>query len=133
MRGHRRRADRAPPSPRSGRRGLDDGAGSLTLRFAGSFTATEELHRLGHTAHDATRRLLDRTKSAGALRADIAVGDLSLLFEQLQAVHGGDERRASQLRYRYLTLLLDALHTPAAAPRPGPPPTWDEITRRYDI
>ena len=114
------------------RRCLDDGAGSLTLRFAGAFTATEELHRLGGTAHQLTQRLLDRTRSAGALRPDIAVGDLSLIFEQLQAVRAGDQRRTSQLRHRYLALLLDALHTPAAAPLPGPAPRWEEITRRYD-
>jgi AcrR family transcriptional regulator len=114
------------------RRCLDAGTSSLTLRFAGTFIATEELQRAGRTAHDATQRLLDRTKAAGALRADIAVGDLSLLFEQLQAVQVGDQRRSSQLRHRYLTLLLDALHAPAASPLPGPPPGWDEISRRYN-
>lgn len=111
---------------------LDAGAGSLTLRFAGSFTATDELYRLGGLAHDATQRLLDRTTSAGALRADVAVGDLSLIFEQLQAVHVADEQRTSQLRQRYLRLILDALHTPAAPPLPGPAPSWDEISRRYE-
>lgn len=40
------------------------------------------------------------------------VGDLSLVFEQLQAVHVGDEQRSGQLRHRYLALLLDALHAP---------------------
>jgi len=114
------------------RRCLDDGAGSLTLRFAGSFTATDELHRLGQAAHKATQRLLDRTKSASALRADLEVGDISLLFEQLQAVHAGDQRRDGQLRHRYLALLLDALRDASAGPLPGPAPTWEEIGRRYD-
>ncbi len=114
------------------RRCLDAGATSLTLRFAGTFTATEELRAAGRTAHEVTQQLLDRTKSAGALRADIAVGDISLLLEQLQAVRVGDQRRASQLRHRYLALVLDALHTPAAAPLPGPAPRWEEISRRYD-
>jgi hypothetical protein len=77
----------------------------LLLRFAGTFTADNELHRAGRTAHDATQRLLDRTKAAGALRPDIAVGDLSLLFEQLQAVQVGDPHRTGQLRHRYLSLL----------------------------
>jgi AcrR family transcriptional regulator len=115
------------------RRGLDEGAGSLTLRFAGRFTATEELYRLGRTAHATTKRLVDRTKAAGELRAEIEVGDLSLIFEQLQAIHAGDQRRTKHLRHRYLALLLDALHlsTAKAAPLPGPPPTWDEITQRY--
>ena len=111
---------------------LDAGTGALTLRFAGRFTATEDLQRAGRTAHEATQRLLDRTKAAGALRTDLEVGDISLLFEQLQAVQVGDPQRTSQLRHRYLTLLLDALHTPSAAPLPGPPPNWDEISRRYN-
>ncbi|HEX6796190.1 MAG TPA: helix-turn-helix domain-containing protein [Ktedonobacterales bacterium] len=113
------------------RHGLDEGTGSLTQRFAGRFTATQELHRLGRAAHDATQRLLDRTRAAGALRAEIEVGDLSLIFEQLQAIHAGDETRSRQLRHRYLALLLDALHMSSAAPLPGPPPRWDEITQRY--
>lgn len=113
------------------RRNLDEGAGSLSLRFAGSFVAGEELYRLGRAAHDASQRLLDRTKAAGALRAEIEVGDLSLIFEQLQAIHAGDENRSHQLRHRYLALLLDALHLPLAGPLPGPPPGWDEISGRY--
>ncbi|HWE63765.1 MAG TPA: helix-turn-helix domain-containing protein [Chloroflexota bacterium] len=111
---------------------LDAGTGSLTLRFAGTFSASEELHRAGRQAHEATQRLLDRAKAAGALRADIEVGDLSLLFEQLQAVQVGDERRTSRLRHRYLTLLLDALHAASASPLPGPAPAWDEISGRYN-
>jgi AcrR family transcriptional regulator len=114
------------------RRCLDAGAGSLTLRFAGTFTATKELHRAGRTAHETTYRLLERTKAAGALRADIEVGDSSLLCEQLQAVQVGDPHRCGQLRHRYLTLLLDALHAPSASPLAGPPPSWDEISRRYN-
>lgn len=111
---------------------VDDGAGSLTVRFPGGFTTTGELSRLGRWAYETTKHLLDRAKAAGALRADIEVADLSLLFEQLQAVRAGDEQRARQLRHRYLALLLDALHAPAATPLPGPPPRWEEITRRYE-
>lgn len=118
------------------RRGLDEGAGSLSLRFAGRFVAAEELNRLAHAAHDATQRLLDRAKASGVLRSDIEVSDLTLIFEQLQAIHVGDEQRALQLRHRYLALLLDALQAPQAratteTPLPGPPPRWDEITQRY--
>jgi AcrR family transcriptional regulator len=113
-------------------RSLDAGAGSLTVRLAGRFTATEELQRLGRRAFTVTRQLLDRTRAAGALRPDVEVGDISLLLEQLQAVQVGDPRRGSQLRHRYLTLLLDGLRVPAATPLPGPPPTPQELRRRYD-
>jgi len=113
------------------RRCLDADIGSLTVRFAGTFAATDELYRLGRMARDATQRLLDRAKGASALRTDIEVGDISLLFEQLQAIHVGDPHRESQLRHRYLTLVLGALHAPSAAPLPGPAPRWEEIEHRY--
>jgi AcrR family transcriptional regulator len=108
------------------------GAGSLTLRHAGTFSSTDELRRAGQEAYQVTQQLLDRTKAAGALRPEIEVGDLSLLFEQLQAVRVSDEARTGQLRQRYLTLLLDALHATGVAALPGPAPQWEEMNRRYD-
>jgi AcrR family transcriptional regulator len=113
------------------RRSLDSGAGSLTFRLAGTFTPTQDLQRAGRDAFAATQRLLDRAKAAGALHPDITVGDISLLLEQLQAVQVADPDRTRRLRQRYLALLLDALHRPAT-PLPGPAPSWDEISRRYD-
>jgi AcrR family transcriptional regulator len=104
---------------------------SLTLRLAGTFAPTEELWRDGETANDVTRQLLDRTVAAGVLRPDIEVGDVALLFEQLAAVRLGDVARTGQLRRRYLALVLDALHVPAAPPLPGPSPRWEEISRRW--
>lgn len=115
------------------RRCVEAGSGSLTLRFAGTFPSTQEQYRTGGRAHELTQRLIERLKAAGALRPDIETGDLSLIFEQLQAVKVGDEARAGQLRQRYLTLFLQAMRSPAEAPLPGPPPQWDELTRRYDI
>ena len=114
------------------RHSLDASAGSLTQRFLGSFTATEELNQAGRTAHEVTQRLLDRTKAAGALRTDVAVGDISLILEQLQAIQVGDEQRARQLRHRYLALFLDGLHMLSAMALPGPPPRWEEISGRYN-
>jgi AcrR family transcriptional regulator len=113
------------------RRCLDIGAGALTQRLAGSFTATEELNQQGREIHAATQELLERTKAAGALRADIEVGDLSLLLEQLQSVRIGDAVRASQLRHRYLTVILDGLHLADAPQLPSTPPSWQETSRRY--
>lgn len=110
---------------------LDAGTSALTLRFAGAFTAVEELHREGQRAYEGTQHLLDRMKAAGALRSDIEVGDLSLLFEQLQAVQLGDDQRTTQVRHRYLALLLTALHQASAPPLPGPAPRWEEIRARY--
>jgi hypothetical protein len=113
------------------RRCVDIGAGALTQRLAGRFTATEELNRQGREIHEATERLLERTKAAGALRADVEVGDLSLLLEQLQAIRIGDPVRANQLRHRYLTVVLDGLHLADAPQLPGTPPSWQETSARY--
>jgi AcrR family transcriptional regulator len=113
-------------------RAVEAGSGALTLRLAGSFAVTDELRQDGRAAYEATQRVLDRARSAGILRPDVEVGDVSLLLEQLQAVQVGDERRTAQLRHRYLALLLDGLRHPSAPPLPGPPPTVDEVSRRYE-
>jgi AcrR family transcriptional regulator len=113
------------------RRCIDIGAGALTQRLAGSFTATEELTRQGREIHEATRELLARTKAAGALRADVEVGDVSMVIEQLQSIRIGDQVRANQLRHRYLTVVLDGLHVADAPQLPGTPPTWQETSGRY--
>jgi len=110
---------------------VDADTHSLTLRLAGTFTPTEELARDASTAMELNVRLLERTKAAGAIRADLDVNDLSFLFEQVASIRLGDEARTSQLRHRYLTLLLDALHTSSPGPLPGPPPTWEEIGSRW--
>jgi AcrR family transcriptional regulator len=113
------------------RRVVDADTHTLTLHLAGTFTPTEEQWREGDRAAELTVRLLDRTKRAGALRADIEVGDLTMLFEQLAAISLGDRERTHQLRQRYLTLILDALHNGAAPPLPGPAPGWEEISARF--
>jgi AcrR family transcriptional regulator len=113
------------------RRCVDVGAGALTQRLAGSFTASDELNRQGREIHAATQQLLDRTKAAGALRADVEVGDLSMVLEQLQSIRIGDQVRANQLRHRYLTVVLDGLHLADAPQLPGTPPSWQETSGRY--
>lgn len=111
---------------------VDADTHSLTLRLAGTFTPTEQLGHDANLAHDLTIQLLNRTRTAGAIRHDIEVDDLSLLFEQLAAINVADPDRTGQLRHRYLALMLHALRTPSPAPLPGPPPTWDEISRRWN-
>jgi len=114
------------------RRIVDADTHSLTLRLAGAFRPTAELARDASTAMELNVRLLERTKAAGAVRADLDVNDLTFLFEQVASIRLGDEVRTGQLRHRYLTLLLDALHTPSPGPLPGPPPTWDEVGSRWN-
>jgi hypothetical protein len=113
------------------RRIVDADTHSLTIRLAGTFTPTEELHRDAARSQELNVRLFERTRAAGAIRSDAEIIDISLLFEMLAAVRVGDQERTRQLRYRYLTLLLDALRSPAATPLPGSAPTWEEISLRW--
>lgn len=114
------------------RRCLDIGAGSLTMRLAGSFEVTEEMSRKGQQIHLATKRLLERTQEAGALRPEIEVGDVSVMLEYLHGIRIGDDARMNRLQHRYLALMLDALHLTDREALPGPPPTWPELRGRYD-
>ena len=107
---------------------------SLTLHLAGRFTPTEDLWRDGDRAAELTAALLARTQAAGALRPEITVGDLTMIFEQLAAVSVGDAVRTTQLRQRYLALFLAALRpAPDAVPLPGPPPAWHEMSARFAL
>ena len=113
------------------RRVVDADTHSLTSRLAGTFTPTEELGRDAATAQELNERLFQRTRASGAIRPDLDVNDLSMVFEQVASVRLGDEGRTRQLRHRYLALLLEAVHAPAATPLPGPPPSWQELTARW--
>jgi AcrR family transcriptional regulator len=105
---------------------------SLTLHLAGRFAPTEDLWRDGDRAAEMTAALLARTQEAGALRPEITVGDLTMIFEQLAAVAVGDAERTLQLRLRYLALFLIALRPSSGpTPLPGPPPSWHEMSTRF--
>jgi AcrR family transcriptional regulator len=113
------------------RRVVDADTHSLTSRLAGTFTPTDELNRDATTAQQLNERLFERTRASGAIRPDLDVNDLSMVFEQLASIRLGDEARTSQLRQRYLALLLEAMRGPSATQLPGPPPTWQELTARW--
>jgi AcrR family transcriptional regulator len=113
------------------RRVVDADTHSLTARLAGTFTPTDELNRDAGIAQELNERLVERARAAGAIRDDLDVNDLSMVFEQLASIRLGDEARTRQLRHRYLALLLEAMHGPASSPLPGPPPTWRELSARW--
>ena len=111
---------------------VDADTHSFTLRLAGTFTPTKDLYDDAERGQQLTLRLLERTKAAGAVRPDLDVNDLSFVFEQVASIRLDDPERTRQLRHRYLALLLDGLHTPTPEPLPGPPPTWEDISGRWD-
>jgi AcrR family transcriptional regulator len=104
---------------------------SLTVQLAGTFTPTEQLRQLAAEAGRLAAKLLRRAKAAGAVRADLQVNDLAMIQEQMAAVRLPDSRRTSQLRERYLALVLDGLRPDAARRLPGSPPTGEELGRRW--
>src|ERR1700676_5175885 len=63
---------------------------SLTQRLAGTFTPTEDLYALANRAQELNVQLFERTRSSGAIRPDVVVDDIALLFEQLAAIRVGD-------------------------------------------
>jgi hypothetical protein len=105
---------------------------SLTVRLAGTFTPTEELGELAGTANGLTAKLFRRTRAAGAVRSDVHLNDLPMIFEQLSAVRVGDDERTTALRRRFLALQLDALRPDAmTAKLPATPPTDAELGERW--
>lgn len=105
---------------------------SLTVHLAGTFTPTPELGELAAEANARGSAIFARAADAGAVRADVVVDDLAMVFEQVTAVRVSDPERTRVLRRRYLALLLDALRPGAAtAPLPGPPPTGAELGERW--
>ena len=105
---------------------------SLTVRLTDAFTPTAELLELADRANAVTRRLVEQTHRADAVRPDLDAHDLPMLFEQISAVRVHDAERTTVLRRRYLALLLDALRPGVATvPLPGPPPTGEETGERW--
>jgi AcrR family transcriptional regulator len=106
-------------------------ASSLTVRLAGTFTPTPELYEAAAHAGRCNVELFERTRAAGAIRPDADVNDLALILEQLASIRLGDAARNQALRRRYLELALDGLRAPGGDPLPGPPPSDDELTARW--
>jgi hypothetical protein len=109
---------------------------SLTVHLAGTFTPTPEMHDQAQRAGALAAGLTERAQAAGLLRPDVVADDLDLVLEGCAAIRVPDPARTSELRRRYLHLLLDGLaaapdsqpssspsgKAPARPPLPGPPP-----------
>lgn len=110
---------------------IDSDVHSLTIRLAGTFSPTEELHRQAAEANALVERLFRRTKRAGAIRADLHVRDLPMLFEQVAAIRVPDADRTRELRRRFLALHLDGIRHPTGV-LPGKPLTDAELGVRWE-
>jgi AcrR family transcriptional regulator len=128
-------ADTGPPAAAFvgfARRIVDENTHALTLRLAGTFESTDELRRLATRAEELTAQLLERAQRTGAIRTDVSSEDLSCIFEQLAAIRVGDDERTRELRSRYLALQLDGLRGAQTSDLPGRPPSWQEISQRWE-
>jgi hypothetical protein len=106
--------------------------GALAAALAEAGAPAEDLVAAERSMGAAIGELLGVAQSAGAVRPDVSVEDIRLLFEQLHAVRATDAAREATLRRRYLELVLQALRAPGAAPLPGPAPAAAELRGRYD-
>jgi AcrR family transcriptional regulator len=101
---------------------------SLTVHLAGTFTPTPQMHDDAQRAGALATGLAERAQAAGRLRPDVVADDLGLVLEGCAAIRVPDPARTSQLRRRYLHLLLDGLAAVPTAPGgtapagPGPSP-----------
>lgn len=112
------------------RRVVDADTHTLTQRLAGSFTATDELFREARRAEDLNEQLIASSIAAGVLRPDVTAADIAMTFEMVAAVRLGDGARTTELRHRFLTLLLDGLSA-LTTPLPAHAPTWQELGARW--
>jgi AcrR family transcriptional regulator len=104
---------------------------SLTVQLAGTFDPTAEMGEDAARAGALTAQLVEGAQRGGQLREDLDPQDVTLLLEMLSAVRLEEPGRTTQLRERCLTLLLDGLRGPGPVPLPGPPPTAEELGRRW--
>ena len=112
------------------RRVVDADTNSMTLALAGSFTPTEDMFALAERANKLLEALFNRVRPA--LRSDIDVHDISMIFELVAAVKVSDRSRTEQLRRRYLGVVLDGLRADGVVERlPGPAPSWRELNERW--
>jgi AcrR family transcriptional regulator len=111
------------------RRLVDADTSSMTLALAGSFTPTEEMFALAEHANELLGQFFARIKEA--LRPDIDVHDISLIFELVAALKVSSRERTEQLRRRYLALILDGLRARDREQLPGPRPSWHELNARW--
>lgn len=111
---------------------VDEGIHQLTPCLAGSVVMDGELLALAEQSNEVTDRVLRAARGSGMLRADVSRADLTLVIEQLGTLDLGSAERTSQLRRRYLSLMLDGLRATSASRRlPGPPPEDGELAGRW--
>ncbi|MEU4428767.1 helix-turn-helix domain-containing protein [Actinoplanes sp. NPDC024001] len=100
---------------------------SLTVHLAGTFTPTDDMRADAIRAGELAAALFERVRPQ--LRAEAVAPDITMLLEMCAAVRIPDQERTTQLRRRYLAVLLDGLRT--GGPLPEQAPTNAEFSWRW--
>ena len=103
----------------------------LTVRLAGTFTATAEQTTIAERMRALSIELFERVRATGALRPGLTYLDIDFLLELLASIRLGNAERSAELRQRHLTVIIDGLTSDHGTPLPGQPPTWEEQTERW--
>jgi hypothetical protein len=74
-------------------------------------------------------QLADRVSDV--LRQGVGAHDLSVITELMASIKNPDAARTRELRHRYLAMILDGQRAGNGDPPPGTPPTWQEISDRW--
>jgi AcrR family transcriptional regulator len=111
------------------RRLADADTSSMTVALAGTFTPTEEMFTLAAKGGRLLGELVGRVSDV--LRPGVGAHDLSVVTELVASVRNPDAGRTRELRHRYLAMILDGLRAGTGGPLPGAPPSWAEISGRW--
>ena len=111
------------------RRLVDADTSSMTVALAGTFTPTEDMFALAARGGQLLSELVDLVRDV--LRAGIDTHDLSVVTELVASIKASDSMRTRELRQRYLAVILDGLRAEHSDPLPATPPTWQEISDRW--
>jgi hypothetical protein len=111
------------------RRLADADTSSMTVALAGTFTPTAEMFALAARGGQLLSELVDRVSDV--LRPGVGAHDLSVITELVASIKEPDAKRTRELRHRYLAVILDGLRAGHSEPLPASPPTWQEISDRW--
>ncbi|MEE1929512.1 TetR/AcrR family transcriptional regulator [Streptomyces sp. TRM 70351] len=108
---------------------MDERVGALCPALSPRFGSGDaELVRQRERLEALVGELLGRTQRAGAVRADVGVGDLLVVISQLtRPLPGAGCARFERFIARHVQLFLDGLRAPAPSRLPGTPATLEGL------
>ena len=107
----------------------DADTSSMTRAFAGKFAPTPEMFALANRSSQLFDSFFALIRDL--LRPGIVAHDVSLVFELVAAIKFSSPERTTELRHRYLAVILDGLRAGDREDLPGPPPAWPELSERW--